>query len=171
MKKGRNLVFVILILGLLTCIVGTSVAYMFRHTDEVKNLFEPALVDCVIENGTVSITNTGTIDAYLRIRIVTYWENSDKDVADKPSPTLSVSLADGWVAGSDNTYYYSQAVVPGVTVKLLRDGQTITPAVDNNDNTRQIVKVFGEAIQSQPAAAATSAWGVTISNARITNAP
>ena len=170
MKKRNIIAFVVAVALVLLSAVGTAVAYMIRTTEAVKNQFEPAVVDCAMTNGTVSITNTGTIDAYLRIRFVTYWVDVGGNVVDKPSGTLNVALADGWIAGSDYTYYYEKAVAPWASMALLKEGKTITLA-SGADGTKQVLEVFGEAIQSQPAKAAQSAWGVTISNGIITSAP
>ncbi len=171
MKNRKDLAFTIVIGLLLLGLVGTSMAYMFKRTSEIKNQFEPAVVECAMVDGAVSIKNTGSIDAYLRVRLVVYWVNASGEIVDKPSPSLTVQLADGWVAGSDNTYYYEKPVAPGKTIALLKAGTELTPLQDDTDNTTQEIKVFGEAIQSQPKTAATNAWGVTISNGIITSAP
>ena len=170
MSKMRNkysIAFIIVLVLLLLSVVGTSVAYMFRQTDEVQNQFEPALVQCEITNkSTASIRNDGTIPAYLRVRLVTYWIGADGKIMDKPSKIMSIDTADGWVKGLDNTYYYSKPVDPQQAVTLLKAGQTLT--VETDGPYTQVIEVFGEAIQSQPASAAKSAWGVTIVDGVIT---
>ena len=168
MKIRKNLAFILLAVLLVAAIAGTSVAYMFKRTDNVENQFEPALVACEMVDGEVSITNTGTIDAYLRIRLVTYWVDADGNIVDKPSPELNITHSDMWVSGSDNTYYYKVAVAPGTSVNL---ASAVGGTVDVSDQTKQVVEIFGEAIQSQPANAAQSAWGVQIENNIIKNAP
>lgn len=163
MKIRKNLAFILLAVLLVAAIAGTSVAYMFRQTDKVENQFKPATVSCEVyeENGKIHIKNTGSIDAYLRIRIVVYWVNRDNgDIQDKPSPDLELNYdQDNWIKGLENTYYYKTAVEPDKSVVL---SDPIAKKEDPSDNTKWKVHIFGEAIQSQPANAAQSAWGVII---------
>lgn len=181
MKKRwnvRRLIPLPILLGLiLAC--GAVFAYMFLRTAAGEAQFKPAQVSCsaaeTVEGNSktgITVQNTGNISAYLRVRLVTYWVNDDGKVAAKSSPTLTVDYDDdNWIAGSENTFYYKQAVAPNgaKTLNLLKSPITLT----SEDGFKQVVDVFAEAIQAKPAAAAEDddSWDVTIVNGEITAAP
>ena len=180
MKKRwntRRFVPVILLLALvLAC--GSVFAYMFMRTAPKGAQFIPAKVSCQVYDAIsddrideVTVKNTGNIPAYLRVRLVTYWVNGDGNVVPKDSLTLSVDYdEDKWIAGSGNTYYYKVPVDPNaVTTDLFAASASITLTSDGE--YKQRVDIFGEAIQALPTTAATSSWGVTITDGEITGAP
>lgn len=177
MKKRwntRRFVPVALLL-VLVLICGSVFAYMFHRTEEEDTTFAPATVSCEVAeefNGTeksgITVENTGDIDAYLRVRLVTYWVNGEGKVAAKSSPTLSITPAEGWIAGKDNTFYYPEPVAPETSTQVLFDG-SIT--LEQEDGLKQAIDVFAEAIQAEPAKAVTESWGVTLSGTTITDAP
>jgi hypothetical protein len=77
-----------------------------------------------------------------------------------------ITLADGWIKGSSNTYYYQNAVAP----TELTDNLLESPIILEKDESgyMQVIEVFAEAIQSKPYSAVTDSWGVTIdSNGNI----
>lgn len=180
MKKHRALlILLIALLAISLMLCGTVFAYMFRKTEYKDNEFTPANVSCkVVEefDGTqktsIQVQNTGNIDAYLRVRLVSYWVDADGNVVAKPSEKPEIALASGWIKGANNTYYYESPVVLGrLTPNLLNDGTSISLAQDENGYL-QVIEVFAEAIQSEPENAVTSAWKVTLdSNGNITAAP
>lgn len=179
MKKRWNIrrfIPLLILLGvILAC--GSVFAYMFMRTDTKGAQFIPAEVTCEVYDMTsgdqineVTVKNTGNIPAYLRVRLVTYWDNGDGKVAPQSSPTLAVTCDETkWVRGSDNTFYYRTAVAPeDVTTDLFAEGAFIQMASDGG--YRQRVDIFGEAIQADPTHAATSSWDVTITDGEITAA-
>ena len=180
MKKSwnkRRLVPVAILLALVV-VCGSVFAYMFMRTDPKGAQFIPAKVSCQVYDVTsgnqitdVTVKNTGNIPAYLRVRLVTYWVNGDGNVVPKDSLPLSLSYdTTNWVAGSGNTYYYKLPVNPNaVTTNLFAASASITLASDGE--YKQRVDIFGEAIQALPTTAATSSWGVTITDGEITGAP
>ena len=180
MKKQKILpIILITTLAVSLVLCGTVIAYMFRQTEYKNNEFTPANVSCEVletvtnnEKTSIQIKNTGNIDAYLRVRLVSYWVDAEGNIVVKPSPELSVALAEGWITGSNNTYYYKSPVTPGMaTPNLLKDGASISLEQDENGYL-QVIEVFAEAIQSKPEKAVTNAWKVTIdSNGNITAAP
>lgn len=158
----------ILAAALLVSLCGTVLAYMFRQTAPIENPFEPAKVACevtevtdnpITEKSSITVQNTGTINAYLRVRLVTYWVDGAGNVAGKASPPLSVPLANGWIAGPNNTYYYKTPVEPTKFTTELLNG-TIT--LEQDGDYRQVIEVFAEAIQSSPSDAVTDSWQVTL---------
>lgn len=165
----------LVLVSLLVLLCGTTFALMFRQTEPLDNQFEAAVVSCaVVESfdgttkSSIAVKNTGNIDAYLRLRLVSYWVDSKGNIISKPSQMPTVSVASGWVAGSDNTYYYSQPVAPNVTTPDLL-GAKIT--LVQEDGYLQVIEVFADAIQSKPEAAVTESWGVTLPGGNITAAP
>lgn len=91
-KPGALLLTLVLLALALT---GATLAYLITHTDPVPNRFTPAHVSCNVTedfDGTtkknVNVTNTGDIDAYLRVKLVTYRVNDDANTsaARQPSP-------------------------------------------------------------------------------------
>lgn len=177
MKKQRifpSLLVPILLLAVL--LSGTVMAYMFRITGDVNNQFEPAVVSCKVSeefNGTqktqIMVQNTGNVAAYLRLRLVSYWVDGSGNIVAKPSEMPTFALNSGWVAGSNDTYYYTAPVDPEGFSGVLSTG-AITLKIEGD--TRQVLEVFAEAIQSNPTAAVTDSWNVTLDGSgNITAAP
>ena len=168
----------ILAAALLVSLCGTVLAYMFRQTAPIENPFEPAKVDCevyevtdntITKKTSITVQNTGTIDAYLRVRLVTYWVDGAGNVAGKASPPLTVPLASGWIAGANNTFYYKTPVKPGDSTDNLLEGSPLTLLEDGEYH--QVIEVFAEAIQSSPSNAVTDSWQITLDGEIITNVP
>ncbi len=168
--------------------VGVTLAFMFKKTN-VQNTFEPAKVSCTVhekldnkditeetanggEKSEIRVENTGNVNEYLRVRLVSYFVDEKGNITGaEPSVYPNITLNEGWIVGSNHTYYYKDPVKPGgftpqmcqpfaLTEKTLSDGTTIY----------QTVEVFAEAVQAEPAAAAKDAWGVTVENGIITKA-
>ena len=175
MGKRTIKTVILLLVFLLILFCGTTFALMLRQTDFLNNQLEAAEVTCAVvetfENNTktsIAVRNTGTIDAYLRVRLVSYWEDQEGNILSKPSEIPEITPANGWLKGPDNTYYYPAPVAPdGVTQNLLSEGITL----EEEDGCRQVVEVFADAIQSKPVEAVTGSWGVTIDGDSITAAP
>jgi hypothetical protein len=90
--------------------------------------------------------------------------DKDGNIISKPSQMPDLSKADGWIAGTGNTYYYSKPIAPGDSTPNLL-------AAALNLEKLQVVEVFADAIQSKPPEAVTKSWRVTIENGIITDAP
>ena len=175
-----------LILALaLVLLCGATVTLMFYRTEVVENKLEPAFVDCVVnettnsgsatgvtEKSSIKVENTGNIDAYLRVRFVSYWVDAEGKIGPIPSEMPTITTANGWIADTaNNTYYYPTAVAPdGFTAELLGAKISLTTKTVNDKVYYQVLEVFADAIQSLPAEAVTNSWGVTVSNGVITGA-
>lgn len=178
--KTRKL-FLPVLLVLVVSLCGTVFAYMYQHTRQENYQFQPAMVTCVVqetvEDGSktcIQIQNTGSIDAYLRLRLVSYWVNSSGEIIAKPAPLPAFAYdSSNWFQGSNDTYYYKNPVSPNNLTSNLLDTDTsasIPLAVDEEGN-KQVIEVFAEAIQSAPQLAVTNSWGVTIEDGIISSAP
>ena len=176
LKKGWILAIVILLVA--AAVSGSAWAYMIKRTQTEQNDFTPAMVRCELhevknanttQKTSIKVENTGNVDAYLRVRLVSYWVDGTGAIVSKPSQMPTVTLGLGWRAGSNNTYYYQIPVAPGATTsEMLGSAITLTTA----DGYVQVVEVFAEAIQAQPTGAVTGSWGVSLnSSGHITAAP
>ncbi len=179
MNKNR-----ILIITLITALVGalilcgTVLAYMFRQTEYKDNEFTPATVSCNVleefdgeQKTSIKVQNTGNIDAYLRVRFVSYWVDADGNIVAKPSSMPEISVATGWLKGSNDTYYYQSVVTPNNSTGELLSHPI---SLDKDENGYlQVVEVFAEAIQSDPANAVENSWKVSLpdNNGNITAVP
>lgn len=178
--KRRLLPVALLLALVLTC--GSVYAYMFMRTPTQGVSFIPAVVTCEVDDERVAdsitevtVENTGNIKAYLRVRLVTYWVDGDGKVAPKPSPSLDMTdLYDdaNWVKSkSSNTFYFKDPVAPEDSTTNLLTG-SITLATE--DGYKQVVDIFGEAIQVEPTTAVTDTWLVELSelnDTTVTKAP
>lgn len=175
MRKSRKLLpgLVILVL-VLALAVGGVYSYMFARTEDAANELTPAAVSCEVDEtfkdnqkSSITVQNTGKVDAYLRVRLVTYWVNDAGEIVAKPSMDLTVDFTDGWLEDKDNdTYYYQYPVKAGAeTPNLLATPLVLTKS---DDGYNQVIEVFAEAIQAEGMTdgenvpAVTDAWGVTV---------
>ena len=187
MKQKNAIRLLILIVGLTVVIasISVSVAYMLTRSDILTNIFVPAKVSCkVVEEGTgtsqtsVKVQNTGDTDVYVRVRVVTYWEDSKGNPVALTSPengfgttpaTWKYNEAD-WIYDKENqTFYYKASVKEGQTTNdLLPADSKITLKVEEatQGNVKftyhQVVEFIAEVIQSSPDDAVKEAWGVTL---------
>lgn len=178
MKKHNSLIFVLIIAVVITvALCGTVLAYMFRQTEYEDNQFTPAEVSCEVleafdgqQKSSIQVQNTGNIDAYLRVRFVSYWVDAAGNIVAKPSLMPEITFADDWIKGANNTYYYQKSVAHGkLTENLL--SSSILLEKDDENGYLQVVEVFAEAIQSKPTDAVTNSWKVTLdTNGNITAA-
>ena len=187
MKKPKLLVF--LVLFVVVAVVAAStfavVAYMIRRSEQLQNEFIPASVECLVEENfqaekktSVTVQNTGNIEAYVRLRLVTYWQDSKGFVVGRSSP--EVQFGNGWNYDTDKwiydakekTLYYKLPVAAGQsTTDLLKltnqfTGIHIEKVVENVNGIvytyHPVVEFIAEAIQSQPKNAVSDKWHVTV---------
>ncbi len=166
-RKFKPLLLLLSLLILVGVGIGTTAAILMDDTDGVTNQFQAGTVGCQIhevvsdnEKTGITVENTGDVPVYVRVRLVTYWTNSAGQIIGKSSPALNVTLADGWISGPSNTYYYSRPVTANSTTPNLLDAP-LTMVQDEAGNI-QVIEVLAESIQSQPSGAAQDAWGVTV---------
>ena len=162
---------VLLLIAALLAIAGSVGAYMRKQTGTMENTFVPAQVSCEVDEAFagniktyIAVKNTSTIDAYLRLRMISYWIDANGDILAKTSPPINVPYdTDNWFV-VDDIYYYKHPVEPGAsTLDLLQDEKEILVTADNDGN-RQVIEVFAEAIQSLPEDAVESSWGVKVND-------
>lgn len=166
-------------LALALCLAGAAggtLAWLIDHTQTIQNTFKPSHVDCeVVEDSFeglskkgVSVKNTSDIDAYIRVRLVTYRVNEAGQTIGGEATVPDFTPGAGWVK-SGEYYYYTKPVAPGaeVTPDLIA-----SMTLENyGDGEKQALEILAEAIQSEPAQAAGEAWGVTIAEGSVTPYP
>lgn len=171
-KTLKIIISIALAVSLIGC--GAAFAMMIARSQKENNNFTPAVVNCEVNEAfaddkktSIKVKNTGNVEAYLRICFVTYWVNTDENdngiIVSEPSKNITDFPFDDkkWKKGSNNIYYYTEAIAPRAEIEFLKNGEKIILEVDANGN-RQVIEVFAEAIQSLPAEAVTESWGVTL---------
>lgn len=176
-KTFFTLLAIIMIIG---AAVGTTVAFLVDKTGEVENNFEYAKVSCEVTesfNGTtkdnVQIKNTGNIDAYIRATYVVNWLDKDGNIAASVPEGYSYALTENpdgnWVKKGNGYFYYLTPVAPGASTPGSLLDCTVT--YPENPEYTLSVEILATAIQSLPDTAVQDAWGVTIANGSVTDAP
>ena len=168
--KMRKILLIVLALSLVLTLslVGAMFAYMYKQTGSVTNTLVPANVACQVfeefsgnTKTEIKVENTGNIDAYLRVRLVSYWVNDAGEIMPKESvmPAYDVS-SDCWIAQGNHTYCYKTSIAPGgLTPNLLTSSITLG---ESEEGYRQVVEVFAEAIQAEPREAVEEAWSISL---------
>ena len=162
-KKAGILFLSLLLIAVLQ--IGGTLAYLVANTEPVVNTFTPSKVKSeVTENfdGTyktnVNVTNTGDVDAYIRVKLVTYRVNNKGDHIGGEAKLPEFKLGTGWVMGKDGNYYYTKPVAPGKEPGAnLTDSMLLKEYVDA-DGGKQVVEVMAEGIQANPKDAVEDAW-------------
>ena len=165
-KTGMLFLSLLLVIGM---VVGGTVAWLSTKSAPITNTFLPSKVACEVTesfNGrtgvksNVNVKNTGDIDAYIRVKLVTYRVNDEGDHIGGIAKIPDFTPGAGWVENGDY-YYYTQPVAPGEQPEIsLIDRITLTDSYDDADGGKQVIEVMAEDIQSTPAKAVTEAWGV-----------
>ena len=174
-KLNRKLLFLLLTAFLLAN-ATVVYAYTMQHTQDLVNTFLPARVDSeVVEKfdgnakSEIKIQNTSNVEAYLRMKIITYWQDSKGNIVANPPAALTPSInGTHWFLHDNGYYYYKHPVPAGVTTShnLLTVPITMTvysEVVNGVTYTYYpVVEIVSEAFQSKPAHAVQSNWGVTV---------
>ena len=189
MKNRKNSFLPVLIIAIVlfvtTC--GSVFALMKTKTPVIENTIEPANVSCELtedfnqeenKKTAIRVENTGNVDAYIRVCLVTYCVNIDdpSQIMAYSSQELDFSFdRENWIEETNNIYYYKKQVAPETVVELL-GGNTIELAKVYNEEKDeyylQKVDVFAEAIQAIPAEAVKSSWKISVdANGNITAVP
>lgn len=162
-KTGMLFLSFLLVIGM---VVGGSIAFLTDQSDPLKNTFNPSHVDCDVTesfDGTtksnVNVTNTGDIDAFIRVKLVTYRVNDKKQHIGGAAEIPPFTPGNGWVKKGDY-YYYTQPVAPGTKpAAALISSIDLIGSYTDADGGKQAIDVMAEAIQSVPKDAVKAAWG------------
>lgn len=163
----RTAVLLIAVLLLVSTAVGSTAAFLVTKTDPVVEGFAYAQVSCQVTD-TLAVQNTGTAQAYIRASYAVNWRDGDENIAAVTPDGYSCDLDENqgaWVDGGDGYFYYPDPVDPGGEAPSLLTCRVSCP---ENPKYTLSVEVVAEAIQSTPAGAAEDAWGVTVSDGKLT---
>lgn len=174
-KNTRTITLLIALLLFSALAVGGTVAWLTANATPVENTFTPSNVACsVTENfdGTtksnVNVTNIGDTEAYIRVKLVTYRVNKQGQHIGGTATIPTFTPGTNWVKRGDY-YYYTLPVAAGASPAAdLISSITLTGSYNDADGGKQVIEVMAEAIQSQPAEAVGSSWGVSISEGSVT---
>lgn len=168
LRTGRLTTMVIATVLLLALAIGGTLAWLSTKDDPIQNKFLPTKVTCEVTekfNGTtgektkVNVKNTGTIDAFIRVKLVTYRTNDRGQHIGGTASLPAFTLGTGWVMYGDY-YYYTKPVAPNQKPETnLTDSMTLIGSYLDTDGGKQAVDVMAEAIQSVPEDAVKAAWG------------
>ena len=166
-KKIQLLILSLLVVTTVT--VGGTVAYLTTKTPDVVNTFQPSEVKCTVTEEfdgqtkkNVNVINESDIDAYIRVKLVTYRVNEKNEHIGGVAEIPPFTAGNGWVPYG-GYYYYTYPVAPGKSpAQSLISSIQLEDEYSDADGGKQVIEVMAEAIQSEPAAAVGEAWGVTI---------
>lgn len=163
----RTAVLLIAVLLLITTAVGSTAAFLVTKTGPVVEDFAYAQVSCQVTD-TMGVKNTGTAPAYIRASYAVNWRDGEGIVAAVTPDGYSCDLDENqgaWVDGGDGYFYYPDPVDPGGETPSLLTCSVLCP---EEPAYTLSVEVVAEAIQSTPAEAAEEAWGVRVSDGKLT---
>lgn len=167
-RRGRFNVrltaIVLATVALLALAIGGTIAWLNAKTDPVVNSFSYGKITTEIEEKfennvkeKVAAKNTGTADAFIRIKLVSYRTNGEGQRIGGAAPLQQFKLGDNWVKYGDY-YYYTLPVAPNYSTGILVDRIELM-TYNDADGGYQSIDVMAEAIQSTPEQAVKDAWG------------
>lgn len=168
-KAGALLISLLLIF---TVTVSGTAAFLVTQTDGLTNTFTPSHVSCTVTerfDGTtksnVNVTNTSDIDAYIRVKLVSYRVNGDNQHIGGEAVVPQFTPGADWVKQGEY-YYYTKPVAPGEEpANALIDSINLAGSYNDADGGKQVIEVMAEAIQAEGVGAdginaVVKAWGV-----------
>ena len=171
-RTGRLMTMVIATVLLLALAIGGTLAWLSTKDGPITNTFTPSKVTCVVTErfdgstgvkSNVNVKNTGTINAFIRVKLVTYRTNDQRQHIGGTASLPTFTLGENWVL-HDGYYYYTLPVAPGGSPETsLTESMTLTDSYTDADGGKQAIDVMAEAIQSVPEAAVKAAWGAGFS--------
>lgn len=168
---GRPLALLLALILVVGAAAGGTVAWLTQTTETKNNNFSYGTVSCAINesfDGTtksaVSVKNTGNTPAYIRATYVVNWLDNDGNIAASVPEGYSYSLTENpdgkWTKRDDGYFYYLTTVAPQEST--LGSLLTCTAVRPENPEYRLSVEILATAIQSAPASAVETAWGITL---------
>lgn len=170
-ETGNNRLTALLLSMVLLIVIaiGGTVAYLVTKDEPVENTFTPSHVACKVteefdgkEKKNVNVENIGDTEAYIRVKLVTYRVNDQKQHIGGAADIPNFEPGTNWVKFGDY-YYYTLPVEPGKKpASALINEMKLTGSYNDADGGKQVIEVMAEAIQSGPQQAVGQAWGVSI---------
>ena len=165
--KRKVISLVLLSIVVLVMFIPGTLAFMFNKTQTIVNSFTPAQVSCKVEETfdgekktSIQVQNTSNIDAYIRVCVVSRWEDSKGNPVPWDAPEFNVTLqsTDKWFE-KDGFYYYKLPVKPDALtdnlltneIELFPQTKTVGEGVNAQIFTYYpVIDIIAEAIQSVP---------------------
>ena len=156
--KHKSVIIVLSII-LLVCIgVGATLAYFANSTGPVINTFQSGTVGAEIyEKKTdtaktvIQVKNTGDVPVYVRVRLVSYFEDGSGNVLPQDSPAVSFTRGENWEQIGSYYYYKLPVGAGGFTSDLLGTNVTMSAG--------QVIEVLADTVQATPIDAIKEVWG------------
>ena len=149
---------------LLALAVGGTIAWIKADTTPVQNTFTYASVTTTVEETLdgnvkkdVKARNTGDINAFIRIKLVPYRTNAERQRIGGDATLDSFTIGADWKY-YNGFYYYTKPVAPGDYTGFLTR-EIVLKTYTDADGGYQSLDVMAEAIQSTPEQAVMDAWG------------
>lgn len=169
-RRGRATAMLLATVMLFALAVGGTIAWLIDKDSPLVNTFDPSKVTCEVQEkfdgkvkSDVNVKNTGDIDAFIRVKLVTYRTNDAGQHIGGTAALPQFTLGANWVE-YNGYYYYTLPVAPGdKPATKLTDSMTLTESYDDADGGHQSIDVMAEAIQSVPEDAVKAAWGAGFS--------
>ena len=169
-RRGRATAMLLATVMLFALAVGGTIAWLTDKDRPLVNTFDPSKVTCEVQEkfdgkvkSDVNVKNTGDIDAFIRVKLVTYRTNDAGQHIGGTAALPQFTLGANWVE-YNGYYYYTLPGAPGdKPATKLTDSMTLTENYDDADGGHQSIDVMAEAIQSVPEAAVKAAWGTGFS--------
>lgn len=161
-KGGKTAVLILSLILACTLAVGGTVAWLVDSTPAITNTMIPGKVPIEIGetfNGEtksdVTVTNTGNVDAYIRVAVVANAVDNEGNIIAGTAPQYSINTA--YWQELNGYYYYKAVVKPGhKTQPLFTDPVTVSGGEVNI--LAESIQVLGGYNNQKPE---TYAWGVT----------
>lgn len=157
--KHKSVIIVLSII-LLVCIgAGATLAFFANSTGPVINTFQSGTVGAEIyEKKTdtaktvIQVKNTGSVPVYVRVRLVSYFEDDFGNVLPQDSPVVGFTPGENWEQIGSYYYYKLPVGAGGFTSDLLGTDVTMSAG--------QVIEVLADTVQATPASAVQKVWGV-----------
>lgn len=149
---------------LLVCVgVGATWAYFAMSATPVINTFQSGSVGAeVVEqvNGSaktsITVKNTGESPVYVRVRLVSYFEDAYGNVLPQSSQDVSFTPGENWTQIGE--YYYHRLPIAAGTSTTNLLGTSVSMA------SGQVIEVLADTVQAAPAQAVEETWGISPSS-------
>ena len=157
----RKTLIIVLSIILVVCIgAGATLAFFANSTGPIINTFQSGSAGAEIEETLsgntkteIKVHNTGKTPVYVRVRLVSYFEDASGNVLPQDSPVVGFTSGDNWNY-MDGYYYYKLPVgAGGFTSDLLGTDVTMSAG--------QVIEVLADTVQATPASAVQEVWGVS----------
>lgn len=151
--------------------VAFTTAHLYSESVLVNKADKGTVTNRIDENfnGTektnVCITNTGNMNAYVRVAVVPVWRDMDGHSTMLPTEgTYNIEFnTEDWFLGADGYYYYKINIAPGEKTSELIRKCTLKTLTDEAYNNKCFdLQILAQSIQAEPQTVVQTAWAVSL---------